>query len=98
MPLLTSVRSFLRNVFRRRRVDGELDAELRAHVDLLAEENMRAGMTRDEWTELQEHLGVYSAYMQLADIDAVIGREIENADAHIDFLSASGWSRLGWHS
>ena len=48
MPLLTSVTSFLRNVFRRRRVDGELDAELRAHIDLLAEENMRAGMTRDE--------------------------------------------------
>jgi len=42
------LQSFVRNVFRRRRVDGELDAELRAHVDLLTEENVRAGMTRDE--------------------------------------------------
>jgi putative ABC transport system permease protein len=42
------LQSFVRNVFRRRRVDGELDAELRAHIELLTEENVRAGMTRDE--------------------------------------------------
>jgi putative ABC transport system permease protein len=48
MPLLSSVTSFVRNVFRRGSVDGELDAELRAHVDMLTEENMRAGMARDE--------------------------------------------------
>jgi putative ABC transport system permease protein len=48
MPLVNSLKSFVRNVFRRGSVDGELDAELRAHVDLLTDENIRAGMTRDE--------------------------------------------------
>ncbi|MGC1385679.1 MAG: ABC transporter permease [Candidatus Acidiferrales bacterium] len=48
MPLLSSVKSLLRNVFRRRAVEGELEAELRAHIDLLVEENVRAGMTSDE--------------------------------------------------
>jgi len=34
-----------RGLFRKRRLDGDLDAELRAHLDMLTEENIRRGMT-----------------------------------------------------
>lgn len=57
MPLLTKARSFLRNVFSSGRVEGDLDREIRAHLDLLIEENIRAGMApqdaqRAAWIEL----------------------------------------------
>ena len=35
-------------MFRRRRLDGELDEELRAHLEMAAEENQRRGMPADE--------------------------------------------------
>jgi predicted permease len=35
-------------LFRRRQLDVDLDAEFRAHLDMLAEENMRKGMTPEE--------------------------------------------------
>ena len=38
----------LRGLFRKQQLDGELDAELRAHLDMLVEENMRKGMTPEE--------------------------------------------------
>lgn len=40
--------SFLRNLFARAKVESELDQELRAYVDLLADEKARAGMSPDE--------------------------------------------------
>ena len=48
MPLFSKVRSFLRNLFLSRRVDVDLDDEVHAHLELMTEENMRGGMTRDE--------------------------------------------------
>jgi predicted permease len=44
MPALTWLRSAVRNLFRRTAVDGELDAELRSYVDLVADEKIAAGM------------------------------------------------------
>jgi predicted permease len=38
----------LLGVFRKRQLDGELDRELRTHMDALAEENMRRGMNEQE--------------------------------------------------
>ena len=38
----------LRGLFRKRQLDGELDAELHAHLELLAEENIRRGMSPAE--------------------------------------------------
>ena len=38
----------IRNLFRRERADRELDAEIRAHLDLLADEKERAGMKAGE--------------------------------------------------
>ncbi len=38
----------LRGLFRKQQLDGDLDAELPAHLDMLVEENMRKGMTPEE--------------------------------------------------
>src|SRR2546429_6074819 len=48
MPLFVKARSFLRNLFSARRVEVDLDQEVHAHLELLTEENMRAGMPRKE--------------------------------------------------
>ena len=48
MPLLVKVRSLLRNLFLSRRVDAELDQEVRSHLGMLIEENTRAGMSPEE--------------------------------------------------
>jgi len=48
VPLFVKARSLLRNLFSRRRVEVDLDQEVRAHLELLAEENIRAGMPPSE--------------------------------------------------
>jgi putative ABC transport system permease protein len=44
MPLFRKALSFLRNFLLSRRVESELDDEVRAHLELLIDENIRAGM------------------------------------------------------
>jgi predicted permease len=44
MPLLVKARSVLRNFFSSRRADVDLDQEVRSHLELLTDENIRAGM------------------------------------------------------
>ena len=48
MLLVAKFRSFLRNLFSSRRVDTDLDAEVRAHLELLTDENIQAGMSAQE--------------------------------------------------
>jgi putative ABC transport system permease protein len=48
MPLLVKARSFLRNLFFTRRVDADLDQEVRSHLEMLIEEKIRAGMAPTE--------------------------------------------------
>src|SRR5258708_35750816 len=48
MPLLVKVRSLLRNFFLSRRVDADLDQEVHAHLEMLTEEKIRAGMPPEE--------------------------------------------------
>jgi predicted permease len=48
MPLFVKIRSFLRNLFLSRRVDADLDQEVASHLELLVEENLRAGMSPKE--------------------------------------------------
>jgi predicted permease len=48
MPLFVKVRSFLRNLFLSRRVEADLDNEVRSHLELMTSENMRAGMAPEE--------------------------------------------------
>ena len=44
MPFLSRLDSLRRNLFTRRRLERDLDDELRAYVDQLAEQNRAAGM------------------------------------------------------
>jgi len=44
MPPFVKVRSFLRNLFLSRREEVDLDQEVRSHLEMLMEENIRAGM------------------------------------------------------
>jgi putative ABC transport system permease protein len=48
MPLLVKARSLLRNLFLPRRVDVDLDQEVHSHLEMLTEENIRAGMPPKE--------------------------------------------------
>ena len=48
MPLFVKARSFLRNLFLPHRVDSDLDQEVRSHLELLVEENLRAGLPAKE--------------------------------------------------
>src|SRR5579859_63057 len=48
MPFFVKGRSFLRNFFMSRRVEADLDKEVHSHLEMLAEENVRAGMPRNE--------------------------------------------------
>jgi predicted permease len=48
MSLPVKIRSFLRNLFLSRRVDVDLDQEVQSHLELLIEENIRAGMPPHE--------------------------------------------------
>jgi hypothetical protein len=48
MPLLAKARSFFRNLFFFDHRDTDLDQELRSHLEMLIEENIRAGMPSGE--------------------------------------------------
>ncbi len=48
MRLLSRLRSFVDRVLHRRRVDKDLDEEIRAQVELMADEKMKGGMAPEE--------------------------------------------------
>ena len=48
MPMLSRIKSFLRNTFGKRRNERELDDEVRSYVDLLAAEKIRHGISPEE--------------------------------------------------
>src|SRR5712692_7008240 len=48
MPLFMKARRFLRNLFSSRHVELDLDQEVHAHLEMLIEENIRAGMPPEE--------------------------------------------------
>jgi len=48
MPLFVKVRSFLRNLFLSPRVEVDLDEEVHSHLEMMIEENIRAGMSPKE--------------------------------------------------
>jgi len=48
MPLFVKIQSFLRNLFSFRRVEVDLDQEVHSHLEMLVEENIRAGMSPEE--------------------------------------------------
>jgi putative ABC transport system permease protein len=48
MPFLASTRSFIRNLFRTRRLNADLDEEIEAELEMLAEEKIDAGMRAED--------------------------------------------------
>src|SRR5437867_4113272 len=48
MRLFVKVRSFLRNLFSFRRVEGDLDQEVHSHLEMLIKEKIRADMSPEE--------------------------------------------------
>lgn len=48
MPFAPKVRSLARNLFSSRRVESDLDQEIRSHLEMLTEENVQAGMSPEE--------------------------------------------------
>jgi hypothetical protein len=48
VPLLVKVRSVLRNLFSSQHVETDLDQEVQSHLEMLTEENTRAGMSPKE--------------------------------------------------
>src|SRR5215472_4945207 len=48
MKLFAPVKSWTRTMVRRSRVEGDMDAELRAHIETYAEDLIRSGMSREE--------------------------------------------------
>jgi len=48
MSLVPSLSEGFRSLFRKERVEGELDEEVRAFLDLAAEEKMKQGMSRKD--------------------------------------------------
>jgi predicted permease len=48
MPLLARIRSLSRNLFTPRRVEADLSQEIHCHLQMLTEENIRAGMAPEE--------------------------------------------------
>src|SRR4030095_13486261 len=75
MPFLAKARSFLRNLFLARRVESELDEEVRAHLEMLVEENVRAGMTAKDAQR--------AARMELGGLDTVTEQVHEVRAGHL---------------
>ncbi len=48
MPVFVKARRFLRNLFSSRRVELDLDQEVHTHLEMLTDENIRAGMPPEE--------------------------------------------------
>lgn len=75
MPVLAKARSFLRNLVLSRRVEAELDEEVRAHLEMLVEEKVRAGMTANDAQR--------EARMELGGLDQVKERVHEVRAGHM---------------
>src|SRR2546421_4096346 len=70
----------LRGLFRRRYLDGDLDAELRAHLEMLVEENIRGGMSpiaaryaaRREFGGLEQSQELHREQRSIPFLDALL--------------------------
>ena len=48
MPLLSKLSSFWRNLFHKTQIEQDLDEEARSYIEMLADENVKAGKTPEE--------------------------------------------------
>jgi len=84
MELWSRVKSTLRNLLRKRKVEGQLDDEVRAYVDMLTDEKIARGMSASEArrTTLAEAGGVEQMKQAVRDHRAGAGFEILWRDVH----------------
>ena len=75
MPFLARARSLLRNLFSARRVEAELDEEVRAHLEMLAEEKVGEGLTVEAARR--------AARMELGGVDQVKEQVHEMRTGHL---------------
>ena len=68
----------MRGLFRKRQLDGDLDAELRAHLEMLTEENIRRGMSPVE--------ARYAARREFGGVEQ--SKELHREQRTIPFLDA----------
>src|SRR6266481_2102162 len=68
----------MRGLFRKRQLDGDLDAELRAHLEMLTEENIRRGMSPVE--------ARYAARREFGGVEQ--SKELHREQRTISFLDA----------
>ncbi len=63
MELIRILLNRVAGLFRRRKLDADLDEELRAHIELAVEENLKRGLSRDQarTAALREFGGVAQA-------------------------------------
>ena len=63
MPLFVKARSFLRNLFPSRSVEGDLDEEIQSHLEMLTTEKVREGLQHkeEESAPTTEHGGTQPA-------------------------------------
>jgi predicted permease len=78
MKLWSRVKSTLRNLFRKKQVEGQLDDEVRAYVDMLTDEKMARGMSASEArrTTLAEAGGMEQVKQSVRDHRAGAGVEL----------------------
>ncbi len=90
MKLWSRVKSARRNLFGKQRVEKQLDEEVRAVVDLMADERMAAGMTAEEARReaLMEMGGIEQAKQAVRDRRAGTGLELLWQDVRF------GWRQL----
>src|ERR1035437_1520619 len=78
MKLWSRTTSMLRNLFRRRQVESQLDIEVRAYVDMMTDERIAAGMSASEArrTALAEFGGIEQVKQAVRDHRAGTGVEL----------------------
>jgi predicted permease len=81
MEWLARTRSFFRNLFRRRKLDQDLDREVASYIDLLAEQKVKKGLGREE--------ALRQARIELGGATQV-GEEVRR-------VRAGAWLGTFWH-
>lgn len=68
MPLFVKLGSFARNLFFSRRVEADLDQEIRGHLQMLTEENVRAGILAEAAQATGDMAAATQRYQQFLEV------------------------------